>query len=173
MGITIEISGPNSVRIDGVNYVRDSAPDYQPENKPDPRIEQQADRIVAQSLELGEMREQVRSLDKVNKTLLRDIEQLENKLASRATLSPYKWDALATAERPLFADEHGAHAFTSVLEADDAPWLAELWDHCQLALEASWENWDTLSTDQRNRFTANRVARTLAVAAFGPEFLLR
>lgn len=93
-------------------------------------------------------------------------------------LTPAQWEALEKAERPLYAGNSGAHAYTGVMgREDDDGFIATLWEICEDQMDAvgdlSTEGGHSLSTAVRMQRVAARVARVQAVIAFGPDFLLR
>lgn len=87
-------------------------------------------------------------------------------------LNERQWDALEKAERPLYANQSGANAYTGVCERDDGGFAATLWAQAEMAVEmVIFENEHVEET--RLRVTAQWVARALAVLSFGPEFLIK
>jgi hypothetical protein len=90
------------------------------------------------------------------------------------TLSVDEWDALAEAESRLYRDDPGCHGYTDVnVRTENHPVLWRVWKHIEDNLSGTHESWDTLPNHQHRRLVAARVARTFAMMAFGPEFLLR
>jgi|SRR5215831_8689672 len=90
------------------------------------------------------------------------------------SISVDDWDALAEAESRLYRDDPGCHGYTDVnVQSESHPVLSKVWGHCEDNLAGTHESWDILPTYQRRILVAARVARTMAVMAFGPEFLIR
>ena len=91
-----------------------------------------------------------------------------------ALISKTQWDALAAAERKLYSDDPGCHGYTDVnVREEPHPVLAQVWGHVEDNLASTHTEWEIANPDYRLRLVASRVARTMAVMAFGPEFLLR
>jgi hypothetical protein len=81
-------------------------------------------------------------------------------------LSHEQWVMLERAEKPLYDGQHGTHAYTSVNVRGESLMAALIWQHCEDSMSANDD-----STDQHE--VAHRVARVLAIMAFGPEFILK
>lgn len=92
-------------------------------------------------------------------------------------LTPNEWAVLITAESRIFKGESGYVSYTDVIERTEETLAAQLWDHVYNQLDVSGdfetETGHPMVTDQMNRMVASRVARALALAVFGPEFLLK
>ena len=89
-------------------------------------------------------------------------------------ISQSDWDALKLAEQKLYHDDPGCHGYTDVnVREEPHPVLSKVWGHVEDNLASTDMNWDIMAIDARRRLVASRVARTFAVMAFGPEFLLR
>lgn len=88
-------------------------------------------------------------------------------------LNEAEWEALAKAERPLYTPFMGVHAFTDVMEREDGQLAAHIWGQVEMAIEMSFEDWDSYKSDRQRSLIAQRVARVLAVISFGTEYLLR
>lgn len=85
-------------------------------------------------------------------------------------LSPIQWAALEQAEVPLYRGEHGAHAYTSVVDRQDGAIAFECWQHARFQAEACGLD-EELAPGAFNENIAARVAAALAVLAFGADFL--
>lgn len=98
-----------------------------------------------------------------------DLRPLFEQASALLTLS--QWAALEKAEEPLFKNEYGAHAYTSVIRREEAYLAKQAWDHCERHLDDELDG--KTRGDAYNAVIARRVARVLGVAAFGEDWLLR
>jgi hypothetical protein len=92
----------------------------------------------------------------------------------RGQLNPFEWACLIRAERPLYADTIGAHAYTDVVHRHDSFVAAMVWEYCETSMSCS----DELEgchpgSNMYGMRIAQRVARAIGMMAFGAEWLLR
>jgi hypothetical protein len=103
-----------------------------------------------------------------------DFDEMVSPVEYDTPMREVDWDALVTAERSLYRDDPGCHGYTDVnVRSENHPVLSKVWGHVEDNLAGTHPEWEIASTDYRRRMIASRVARTMAVMAFGPEFLLR
>jgi hypothetical protein len=90
-------------------------------------------------------------------------------------LNAIEWDALARAEDRI--SESSYISYTSVAIREEDRVAGPLWDHTQAQMDAAGDfetnTGEELSIANQRVLVARRVARALAVAVFGPEFLLK
>jgi len=85
------------------------------------------------------------------------------------------WQALAEQEKYLYRGEVGCHSYTGVMVFDELDdFLGQIWFQAAISVENSGDHdWEKLSQRTQMAMIARRVAQTLAVINFGPEFLLK
>jgi hypothetical protein len=95
--------------------------------------------------------------------------------AKEAALSESDWAALERAEHNIYRGEHGANAYTDVMDRYDGGMALFFWQQAAENLSSTegplWD--DPEKGLYRQNMIARRTAQTLAVLAFGPEFLLK
>jgi len=90
----------------------------------------------------------------------------------RPKIDAQQWEFLTVSEHGLYGAHE--HSYTSVHYFEDdgvREYLGMIWEQAQISVEAEADT--ELPGDALQRRTAARVARVLAVIAFGPEFLIR
>jgi hypothetical protein len=96
----------------------------------------------------------------------------EESVSPAKRLSADAWEALENAERQLYAWRAVlATATPTSMQNDGDPLLSEIWNHTYMCMEGTGD-FDGLPQYVRDAQCARRVARALALMAFGPEFLL-
>ena len=101
-----------------------------------------------------------------------------SRLQSRVEVTPLdkaQWDALHKAEVAMYGSENWDRSYTAVFHREDAIEAAILWTFVQNPVDDALESGELtfVSDELRNSTIAKRVARAIAVAAFGPEFLMK
>jgi len=94
-----------------------------------------------------------------------------------AHLNEEQWAALELAERPIYTYP-GCNAWTDVMgRTDDDGFVARLWENAEMNMDGGGDFEDSkgvrLPYRVRNSRVARRVARCLALLAFGEEILLK
>jgi chromosome segregation ATPase len=181
MEIKIDTSGLvqnfDVVTIDGKQYVPQSwlGDARKPYADHIVKLEKERDELNAMNSELNEavrtLTADYRIIRDNRDTLKRRVHDLQN--TKEPMLNDAEWAALERAEAPLYTPFNGYHAYTDVMERQDGQLAAAVWAQAEMAVEMSFENWDSWSSATRRSRIAHRVAQTLAVISFGPEFLLK